>query len=131
MHRKVTQYNLGKCGSKITVEYSKKKIYMFSYEKGEIIFSAPIVEKGKETDFWCNFIEPISDYTLTPKVKMRAFGMGSAVLVEYARLCNMHGAFDVDYEKLYDFVEANQSLFFKKNGDFKKYASHAVKMMFK
>lgn len=104
----------------VTVNDEKKKLYSFSNKDKKIRWNAPIIEDGKETGFFTDYIEKgtVTDVRL----KLRTWN--NVVLLAYAASvgfkANENDPSGEKWDRVVDYVENHQSDFFTKTGDFRK-----------
>lgn len=107
-------------GREVWVNDEKRKLYSFSNKKNRIRWNVPIVEDGKETDFWTDYEEPgrVED------VRLKLSTWNNKILLAYANAVKFNASKNdpenKKFEKMVEYVENHQNVFFTKTGDFRK-----------
>ncbi|MCW6663971.1 hypothetical protein NHG23_08750 [Aerococcaceae bacterium NML190073] len=107
-------------GETFTVDLDTKKVHSFSNKDNKVTYNAEIVEDGKPTGFFTDYVE---DGQVTDlETKIRTFGNPIALIyaqaVDFDQTKN-----DSDrkiWNKLLEDVKENEDKIFTKHGDFKQ-----------
>ena len=107
-------------GRECLVDNDNKKIYSYNNKDRKINYSAEIIEDGKNTGFYTNYIEEGTLDTIEERLKM----INNPLEVEYAYAIGFHARKnDPDRKKwnsIVQYVKENEEYFFDELGDFKK-----------
>lgn len=107
-------------GRKLTINEDTQKVYVFNNKNKKITYNANIIEDGKVTKFWTEYVEEgvVEDI----ETKMNTFG--NVIKATYAK----HVGYDSEkndpektiWKKYIKEVEENPTKYFTKDGDWKQ-----------
>ncbi|MCW6681877.1 hypothetical protein NHG29_03210 [Aerococcaceae bacterium NML160702] len=110
-------------GNEVVVDLGTKKLHSFSNKDNKITYNAEIVEGGKSTGFYTDYVEQGQVTDLETKIKT----FGNPIALIYAQAVEFdQSKNDPDrkiWNKLLSDVKANEEKIFTKHGDFRQRVS--------
>lgn len=107
-------------GRNAIVDDENRKLYSYNNKKKEIVYSAEVIEDGKRSGSWTNYIEKGTVDDIEERLKM----WNNKLLLIYANMVNFNrNKNDADgeiYKRFVDDIRENEDKFFTKTGDFRK-----------
>jgi hypothetical protein len=107
-------------GKETVVDDQNRRLYTYNNSKKEIVYNAEVMENGKGTGFYVNYIEKGTVSDIEEKLKT----WNNRLLLLYAATVGFKASEnDPDkkiYNKLIQYVKENEDKFFTKGGDFRK-----------
>jgi hypothetical protein len=104
----------------LLIDEDTKKLYQFDNKNKKLYYNARIVENGKPSIFYTDYIETGTCDNLEEKL----YANGNTFLINYAILMNFNSEKnDPDqkkWNKIVEYVKNNEKYIFDKNGDFNK-----------
>lgn len=105
-------------GREVDVNYDSRKLYDYSNKREVIVYSAPIVEEGKETIFWAEFEET----GIIDNIKERLQTWNNVVKLAYAKAMDYNASENDPKHEVWDnfvkLIESHPEYCFDESGDF-------------
>lgn len=117
----VNEYLLGnETGKFFDVDIDQKKVYRFNNRQRLVVYNAPVIEDGKYTGFFVDFME--KGTVTNTEEKIKSFSTGNYLMLLFSMyLANGGKKFThQDFLKMVKYVDLNSGKFFTKSGDWRR-----------